>query len=228
MHDRFLEGRTAWVTGGATGMGRAIAEALSSAGADVAIGSLRAGAELPGGVYAHQPDEAEIEQALAVIEARGGRARAFALELRDDGSVAAFHESTRAAFGPVDILVNAAGVSAQALLLSKESDEVWRTVLDINLNGPYRTIRRCLPEMVERGWGRIVNIGSTAVNVGHSHYPAYCASKHGLLGLTRCVALEGAARGVTCNIINPGSVCDRHDAYRGGAPRRARPGRERG
>ena len=206
MTERFLEGRTAWVTGGATGMGRATAEALSGAGANVAIGSLPKGVELPGGAYAHQPDDNEVEQALAAIAAKGGRAKAFNLELRDSESVTAFHDQVVEAFGPVDVLINAAGVSAQALLTSDESDAVWSTVLDINLNGPYRTTRCCLPSMLERGWGRIVNVASTAANVGFPRNGAYCASKHGLLGLTRCVALEGAEHGVTCNAINPGSV----------------------
>jgi len=206
MADRFLDRRTALVTGGVTGMGRAIAEALSRAGANVAIGSLARGAELNGGAYAHLPDDAETRDAVAAIETHGGRCRAFPLDLRDDASVEAFHRATVEAFGPVDILVNAAGVSAQALVTDPKSDDVWATVLDVNLNGPYRTIRRCLPAMIDRRWGRIVNIASTAANVGFPRNGAYCSSKHGLLGLTRCVALEGAPHGVTCNAINPGSV----------------------
>ena len=206
MSDRFLEGRTAWITGGASGMGRATAEALSGAGANVAIGSLAKDALLPDLAYTHQPDETEVGEAVAAIEARGGRAKAFRLELRDDASVDAFHRATVDAFGPVDILVNAAGASAQALVVSHESDAVWKAVLDINLNGTYRTIRRCLPAMIERGFGRIVNVASTAANVGFPRNAAYCASKAGILGLTRCVALEGAEHGVTCNAINPGSV----------------------
>lgn len=206
MVERFLKGRTALVTGGATGMGRAIGEALSGAGANVAIGALPPGAEIQGGAYAHLPNEGEVGEAVAAIAARGGKARAFALDLRDEASVTAFHEAAVAAFGPIDILVNAAGVSAQALITDDNSDAVWATVLDVNLNGPYRTIRRCLPAMIEQGWGRIVNIASTAANVGFPRNGAYCSSKHGLLGLTRCVALEGAAHGVTCNAINPGSV----------------------
>jgi NAD(P)-dependent dehydrogenase (short-subunit alcohol dehydrogenase family) len=79
-------------------------------------------------------------------------------------------------------------------------------VLEINLNGCYRTIRRALPSMIARRFGRIVNIASTAADVGFPGYSAYCASKAALLGLTRCVALEGAEHGVTCNAINPGSV----------------------
>ena len=206
MGEQFLEGRTALVTGGATGMGRAIAEALSGAGANVAVGSLARGAELKGGAYAHQPDDGEIAEAVAAIAARGGGAQAFPLDLREEASVDAFHKATVAAFGPVDILVNAAGVSAQALVTDENSDAVWASVLDINLNGPWRTTRRCMPDMIARGWGRIVNIASTAANVGYPRNGAYCASKHGLLGLTKCVALEGARHGITCNAINPGSV----------------------
>jgi NAD(P)-dependent dehydrogenase (short-subunit alcohol dehydrogenase family) len=200
-----LAGRVAWVTGGATGMGRAIATALSGAGANVAIGSLAAGKETGGDSYAHLPDDNEVAQAVAAIAEAGGEARAFELDLRDDGSVAAFHEATVAAFGPVDILVNAAGVSAQSLIADGD-DATWYNVIDINLNGPYRTTKHVLPGMIDKGWGRIVNIASTAANVGFPRNGAYCASKSGLLGLTRCVALEGAPHGVTCNAINPGSV----------------------
>ena len=206
MTNQFLDGRTAWVTGGASGMGRAIAELLSAAGANVAIGSLASDAVLPTGAYTHQPAAIEVEEALAAIQSKGGNVKAFPLELRDRTNVTAFHRSTVEAFGPVDILVNAAGASAQALIDSPESDAVWESLLEINLSGPYHTIRCCFPGMIERGWGRIVNIASTAAQVGHPRHSAYCASKHGLLGLTRCVALEGAEHGVTCNAINPGSV----------------------
>ena len=109
------------------------------------------------------------------------------------------------AVGPVGILVNAAGVCAQELM-TEARDETWATVLDINLTGAYRTTKRCLPAMLAGGWGRIVNIGSTASSIGFARHAAYCASKHGLLGLARCVALEGAAQGVTCNTISPGTV----------------------
>ena len=87
-----------------------------------------------------------------------------------------------------------------------QSDEKWERMIDVNLTGPYRTIKLCLPGMIARKWGRIVNFASTAANVGYPMHSAYCAAKSGLLGLTRCVALEGAAHGVTCNAINPGFV----------------------
>ncbi|MGH6719940.1 MAG: SDR family NAD(P)-dependent oxidoreductase, partial [Alphaproteobacteria bacterium] len=109
------------------------------------------------------------------------------------------------AFGHIDILVNAAGHSARAFM-SNHPDAIWHAILDVCLNGPYRTIKRCLPGMIERKWGRIINFASTAANVGAPAHAAYCAAKSGLLGLTRCVALEGAPHGVSCNAINPGFV----------------------
>jgi NAD(P)-dependent dehydrogenase (short-subunit alcohol dehydrogenase family) len=205
MPDRFLEGRGAWVTGGATGMGRAIAIALARAGADLAIGSLPASGKLPDAAYAARPDIGEIEAAAETIRALGVKCFARGLDVREDASVDDFQRTAVKMLGGIDILINAAGVSAQEAMVAHR-DETWAAVLDINLNGCYRTIRRCFPSMLERRWGRIINISSTAADVGFPRHAAYCASKSGLLGLTRCVALEGAEYGVTCNAINPGSV----------------------
>jgi 3-hydroxybutyrate dehydrogenase len=201
---RFLAGRAAWVTGGATGIGRAIALALAQAGADVAIGSLPESASI-GVAYSTRPAEQEMGQAKSEIEAVGARCFLSPFDLRCDESVEAFHRAAVAALGPIGILVNAAGVCAQELM-TEARDDTWSTVLDINLTGAYRTTKRCLPAMLAAGWGRIVNIGSTASSIGFARHAAYCASKHGLLGLARCVALEGAAQGVTCNTISPGTV----------------------
>jgi 3-hydroxybutyrate dehydrogenase len=203
--DRFLAGRVAWVTGGATGIGRACALALAGAGARIAIGSLPRSANLGAVCYSTLPADEEMNQAKAEIESHGVGCFLAPFDLRQDGSVEEFFRGATGALGPVDILVNAAGVCAQELM-TEARDETWFTVLDVNLNGPYRTTKRCLPAMIDRGWGRIVNIGSTAAEVGFARHSAYCASKHGLMGLTRCVALEGAAFGVTCNTINPGTV----------------------
>ena len=205
MPDRFLEGRRAWVTGGATGMGRAIAIALAKAGADLAIGALSATGKLPDAAYAARPDLGEIEAAAETIRALGVKCFAQGLDVREDASVDDFQHTAAKMLGGIDILINAAGVSAQEAMTTHR-DETWTTVLDINLNGCYRTIRRCFPSMLKRRWGRIINISSTAADVGFPRHAAYCASKSGLLGLTRCVALEGAEYGVTCNAINPGSV----------------------
>ena len=205
MSERFLEGHTAWVTGGASGMGRATALALARAGADVAIGSLPAGVRLPESAYTATPRLDEIASAAEAIRALGVECFAEPLDVRDEVLLDDFHRRAVAVIGEFDILVNAAGVSAQEPIIGHR-DETWATVLDINLTGCYRTIKRCFPSMLARRWGRIVNIASTAAEVGFPGYAAYCASKSALLGLTRCVALEGAEYGVTCNAINPGSV----------------------
>ncbi|RVH80138.1 SDR family oxidoreductase, partial [Sinorhizobium meliloti] len=113
-----------------------------------------------------------------------------------------FVTAAEAACGPADILVNAAGTTAEQPV-SGHSDELWLKIIDTNLNGAFRMTRRLLPGMIGRKWGRIINIGSTAATVGWKDNPAYCASKSGLLGLTRCVALEGAPHGVTCVMISP-------------------------
>ncbi|MFO0991237.1 MAG: SDR family oxidoreductase [Hyphomicrobiales bacterium] len=200
-----LDGRVAWVTGGATGMGRAIAIALAKAGAKVAIGSLSEGGRIPNSAYAAFPTLSSIEQTVEAIRSEGVAGFGAALDVRDNLSIDKFHSSATAALGSFDILVNAAGVSAQEPLVG-HSDETWNQVLDINLNGAYRTIKLCWPAMIEGRFGRIVNISSTAADVGFQRYAAYCASKSALLGLTRCVALEGAEFGISCNAINPGSV----------------------
>ncbi|MDQ3559468.1 MAG: SDR family NAD(P)-dependent oxidoreductase [Pseudomonadota bacterium] len=205
MSDRFLTGRSAWVTGGVTGIGRAIALALAESGANVSIGSLLAGGALPQAAYAALPTIAALDEAAKAIEERGVACFAAGLDLRLDEDVDRFHDQAVTRLGPVDILVNAAGISAQEEMLG-HSDETWEAVLDVNLNGPYRTTKRCMRSMIERRWGRIVNIASTAAAVGYPRHSAYCASKSALLGLTRCVALEGAEHGVTCNAINLGWV----------------------
>jgi NAD(P)-dependent dehydrogenase (short-subunit alcohol dehydrogenase family) len=104
--------------------------------------------------------------------------------------------------GTFDILVNAAGTTAEQPVCG-HSDELWLKIIDTNLNGAFRMTRELLPGMIARNWGRVINIGSTAASVGWKDNPAYCASKAGLLGLTRCVALEGAAHGVSCVMISP-------------------------
>ena len=104
--------------------------------------------------------------------------------------------------GVPNILVNSAGISIHHKVCD-HSDEDWHAVIDTNLNGPFRMIRSCLPAMMNAKWGRIVNIASTAASTAVATHAAYCASKSGLLGLTRSVALEGAHCGVTCTSVSP-------------------------
>jgi NAD(P)-dependent dehydrogenase (short-subunit alcohol dehydrogenase family) len=188
-------------------MGRATALRLAAAGADVAIGSLVASQR---GIAlrdqnVHTPADASLLETQAAIEGHGVGALALPLDVGSDGSVEACFAAIVERFGKIDILINAAGTSARKLMVD-HPDDIWHRIIDTNLNGPYRTIKRCFPGMVGRRWGRIVNFASTAANVGYVRHSAYCASKAGLLGLTRCVAVEGAPFGVSCNAVNPGWV----------------------
>jgi NAD(P)-dependent dehydrogenase (short-subunit alcohol dehydrogenase family) len=106
-------------------------------------------------------------------------------------------------FGPVDILVNSAGAASSASFV-KTDRELWRRMIAVNLDGTFHCMQAVLPGMVKSGWGRIVNIASTAGLVGYRYVSAYCAAKHGVIGLTRAVALEVAANGVTVNAVCPG------------------------
>jgi 3-hydroxybutyrate dehydrogenase len=202
MADQFLAGRAAMVTGGASGMGKAMALAFAGAGADVAIGSLLAGGSRAAGEVSYLPGQAELDAAKAEIEGLGVRCLAMGLDVTDDASVEAFFQATMKTFGKVDILANAAGITAEQTLCD-HPDPLWDKVIDVNLSGTYRTIKRVLPGMIAQQWGRIVNIASTAASVGAVTSGAYCASKAGVVGLTRCAALEGAPHGVTCNAISP-------------------------
>jgi len=191
-----LKGRSAIVTGGLTGQGLAIAEALAAEGANIAVGSREA---------ARWQDGAEPDHVAAIrkrLSAFGGAVHIGPLDVRDSGVIAQFAAAAEHVCGPPDILVNSAGMTTEQPV-SGHSEDLWLKVVDTNLNGAFRMTRICLPGMIERKWGRIINIGSTAASVGWKDNPAYCASKSGLLGLTRCVALEGAPHGVTCVMISP-------------------------
>ncbi len=196
-----LKGRSAIVTGGFSGMGLAVARTLAEAGANVAVGSYVTDTR-PGDDAAYYPGKDEIGSVHDRLSAFGTKIHAAHLDVRDTGLVDRFAAACEAAIGPIDILVNAAGTTAEQPVCG-HSDELWAKIVDTNLTGAFRMTRAVLPGMIARRWGRILNIGSTAAIVGWKDNPAYCASKAGLLGLTRCVALEGAAHGVTCVMISP-------------------------
>ena len=202
MGDGFLAGKTAMITGGASGMGLAMAVAFASEGANVTVGSLLAGGQKTEGEVVHMPGQDQMDHALSLIEAEGATGIGLDLDVTSDDPVEAFFRATVDRFGQVDILANAAGITAEQTIVG-HSDALWDKVIDVNLTGTYRAIKKVLPGMIERGWGRIINIASTAATVGAVTSGAYCASKAGVVGLTRCVALEGAPHGVTCNAISP-------------------------
>lgn len=198
----YLRGRTALITGGLTGQGLAIAGALAEAGANVVVGSYVG--EMAGrlGDAAAYPESSEVADVRGGLESYGVKVVAGHLDVRNISIVREFIAKAEAKCGPIDILVNAAGTTAEQSICG-HSDALWEKIIDTNLNGAFRMTREVLPGMIARKWGRIINIGSTAASTGWKDNPAYCASKAGLLGLTRCVGLEGAPHGVTCVMISP-------------------------
>jgi 3-hydroxybutyrate dehydrogenase len=197
-----LSERAALITGGLTGQGFAIAQALAAKGANVAVGSYIGASKGRSGDAAAYPEPEEAETVRRKLSESGTKVYAGHLDIRDTAVIKSFIESAAAHCGPFDILVNAAGTTAEQPVCG-HTDELWLKIIDTNLNGAFRMTRELLPHMIARKWGRVINIGSTAASVGWKDNPAYCASKAGLLGLTRCIALEGAAHGVSCVMISP-------------------------
>lgn len=189
------------ITGGLTGQGLAIAKALAAEGANVALGSYIGEAARIGDAAAY-PEGGEVLRVTASLADTGVKVFAGHLDVRSSESVKAFIAAAEAKCGPFGILVNAAGTTAEQPVCG-HSDALWDKIIGTNLTGAFRMTRELLPGMIARRWGRVINIGSTAASVGWKDNPAYCASKAGLLGLTRCVALEGAAHGVSCVTISP-------------------------
>jgi 3-hydroxybutyrate dehydrogenase len=197
-----LAGRSACITGGLTGQGYAIAAALADEGANVAVGSYIGETAGRAGDAATYPEQGAIGKVRKKLEAKAVKVFAGHLDIRDGQSIAGFIAAAEAVCGPADILVNAAGTTAEQPVCG-HSDALWHKIIDTNLTGAFRMIRELLPGMIGRKWGRILNIGSTAASIGWKDNPAYCASKSGLLGLSRCVALEGAPYGISCVMISP-------------------------
>jgi 2-hydroxycyclohexanecarboxyl-CoA dehydrogenase len=183
-----LSRRIALVTGAARGIGRAIALELSAQGRDVAVADILAD---------------EVESVAAEMELLGSRAIAVSLDVTDRNSVATALENVDQELGPVDVLVNNAGWDEMRPFV--ETDEAfWDRVIEINFKGCLRLTRAALPGMLERRWGRIVNIGSDAGRVGSSGESVYAGAKAGVIAFTKTIARESARAGVTANCVAPG------------------------
>jgi 3-oxoacyl-[acyl-carrier protein] reductase len=187
------EGKVALVTGGSGGLGSQHCLSLAAAGYKVAVAA-----------------HTQLEKAKTIadkIKTMGKQAIALKMDVSNPEDVDANIKEVENNLGPIDVLVNnAADGIVRAVTIAKMKIEDWAHDLSVNLTGPFLTIKRCLPGMMERGWGRIINISSIAGTMGGAGQCSYAATKAGLIGLTKTVAMEGARKGVTCNAIVLGIV----------------------
>ncbi|MFZ5825271.1 MAG: 3-oxoacyl-ACP reductase family protein [Bacillota bacterium] len=183
-----LQGKVALVTGSARGLGKAIAFELAQRGADIIINDI-------------PQMEADALKTVEEIAALGVNAKFYAAFVNNEEQVNKMAEEV----GAVDILVNNAGINRDGHM-RKAKKEDWDAVLDVNLTGPFVTTKAFVPQMVARGWGRIINIASYVGRTGVFGTPYYAASKAGLIGFTKEVAIEVAKKGVTVNALAPGYI----------------------
>jgi len=186
-----LTGRVAVVTGGSRGIGRSIADALAARGAAV-------------GVMFHEREAPAREFEASVREA-GGRAWAGQCEISDESSVGRFFEQAAGALGPIDVLVNNAGIARDAHVMFHDRAK-WDAVLSVNLDAAYYCVRAVVRGMLLRRWGRIINVSSPSARLPLAGQISYAASKAGLEGLTRALSRDLAGKGVLVNAVSPGLI----------------------
>jgi NAD(P)-dependent dehydrogenase (short-subunit alcohol dehydrogenase family) len=186
----WLRDKVVLVTGASGGIGQALAAEFARAGAMVVVSSR---------------NEEKLQALAQRLKSGGGQALALRCDVIEKEQVDALCTIITQRVGAVQILINNAGIARAASFLEME-DCLWNEILRVNLTGTYNCCKAFLPRMIHRGWGRIINIASTTGKVAYSHVSAYTASKHGVLGLTRSLALETAKLGVTVNAICPGYV----------------------
>lgn len=185
-----LAGRHAIVTGGSRGIGAAIAAALAARGADITL-------------MGRDPATLTARRDALLADGARGRIATEAADLGDAEQLAGGLTAAAARLGPAAILVNNAGIAPSAPF-AKQTLAGWNAVLALDLTAAFLASQQVLPGMIAGGFGRIVNVASTAGLTGYRYVAAYCAAKHGLVGLTRALALETAAQGITVNAVCPG------------------------
>jgi NAD(P)-dependent dehydrogenase (short-subunit alcohol dehydrogenase family) len=185
-----LEAKVAIITGGANGIGRATALLFAREGAPVVIADR---------------DEAAGAETATAIRTAGGAAHFVRADVASDADAAVVVAAAVRQYGGVDVLVNAAGIDIQGSVVDTEPER-WARVLDVNLASVYRMCRQAIPEMLRRGGGAIVNIASLQAMFGWPHYAAYAASKAGIIGLTRQIAVEYVDQNIRSNSVSPGAI----------------------
>ena len=186
-----MKGRIALITGGTRGIGRAVAVKLASLGADVAL------------FYAGNAQAAE--ETLREVQAKGVRAATYQCDVSDGEAVAKAVAEARSALGPFDVLVNNAGITRDGLSI-RMREEDFRRVVDVNLTGAFLVSKAVMPDFIKKRAGRIINIASVAGLMGNAGQVNYSAAKAGMIGLTKTLARELAARNITVNAVAPGFI----------------------
>lgn len=185
-----LSGRNAVITGGGRGIGAAVARALAEAGASILIASRT---------------RKDLDEVAGALEDEDHTVWTHPCDVSRESGVRALRRAAERRLGQVDILVNNAGISPSNPIKSISLEE-WNRVFAVNSTGTFLCTQAFLPGMIERGWGRVINVASVAGRTGGAYIAAYSASKHAVLGFTRCAAAEVAGKGVTVNAVCPGYV----------------------
>jgi len=185
-----LSDRVALVTGASQGIGRACALKLSQSGATLALAAR---------------NQEKLQELVGEIEATGGKAAAFPLDVGDEEQIKSVFKSVVLQFGKIDILVNNAGITRDQLVMRMKRAD-WDSVLNTNLTSAYLCTQQAISSMLKQRWGRVINITSIFGQMGQAGQANYAASKAGLIGLTMAIAREVGSRSITCNAVAPGFI----------------------